>query len=477
MKVLFVASEAHPFIKVGGLGDVAYALPKALRKLGIDARVIIPKYRTISENLKNNMKTICCFSAEVGWRNQYVGLQFMEFDGIPFYFIDNEYYFKRETPYGFYDDGERFAYFSRAVLESIKHMDDFIPDIIHCNDWHTGPIIPLLKAFYSYDWKYSNIKTIFTIHNLQYQGIFPKEVLNDLLGLDWSYFSEDKLKYNDAVSYMKGGLNFADKISTVSSTYADEIKTAYYGEGLDGLLRYRSSDLFGIVNGIDTEIFNPENDRELFYNFNGDNLENKLKNKEELQRSLGLSVNRDIPMVGIVSRLVSQKGLDLIACVIEEIMNIDMQFVVLGTGDADFENLFKNYAWKYPNKVSANIFFDNKLAKRIYASSDMFLMPSKFEPCGIGQLLALRYGTIPIVRETGGLKDTVKSFNENTGEGNGFSFTNYNAHDMLYTIKRAIAFYHNKDFWRELVRRAMWQDNSWNNSAQRYIEMYSTIIK
>lgn len=475
MKVLFVASEAHPFIKVGGLGDVAYALPKALRKLGVDARVVIPKYRTISEEFKNSMSTIATFSAEVGWRNQYVGLQYMEYDDIPFYFIDNEYYFKRETPYGFYDDGERFAYFSKAVLESIKYMDDFTPDIIHCNDWHTGPIIPLLKAFFSTDRRFSNIKTIFTVHNLQYQGVFPKEVLQDLLGLGWEYFTEDKLRHNDSVSYMKAGLNMADKISTVSETYAEEIKTAYYGEGLDGILRYRSLDLFGIVNGIDTEIFNPETDKEIFYNFSVDNLENKEKNKEELQKFLGLSVNKDIPVIGIVSRLVGQKGLDLIACVIEEIMDMDLQLVVLGTGDADFENLFKNYAWKHPHKVSANIFFDNKLAKRIYASSDMFLMPSKFEPCGIGQLLALRYGTIPIVRETGGLKDTVKAINGEAGEGNGFSFANYNAHDMLYTIRRAVEYYHNKELWHKLVRRVMEQDNSWNSSAQKYIEMYSKL--
>lgn len=472
MKVLFVASEAHPFIKVGGLGDVAYALPKALRKLGVDVRVMIPKYRTISEELKSSLSTIATFSAQVGWRNHYVGLQYREYDGIPFYLIDNEYYFKRETPYGFYDDGERFAYFSKAVLESIKYMDDFIPDIIHCNDWHTGPIVPLLKAFYSDDLRFSKIKTIFTVHNLQYQGIYPKEVLTDLLGLGWDYFTEDKLKHNDGISYMKAGLNMADKISTVSDTYAEEIKTAYYGEGLEGLLRYRSGDLFGIVNGIDTEIFDPEKDKEIFYNFSADDLESKARSKEMLQKSLGLEVNKEVPMVGIVSRLVSQKGFDLIACVIEEIMNMDLQLVVLGTGDGDFENLFKNYAWKHPHKVSANIFFNNKLAKRIYAASDIFLMPSKFEPCGIGQLLALRYGAIPIVRETGGLKDTVKSFNEYTGEGNGFSFTNYNAHDMLYTLRRAVEYYHNKELWHRLIGRAMEQDNSWNSSAQKYIEMY-----
>lgn len=476
MKILFVASEAHPFIKVGGLGDVAYALPKALRKLGIDARVILPKYVAIKDEYKKDIDTLSTFNVPVGWRNQYAGLEFMSYDGIPFYFIDNEYYFKRESAYGYYDDGERFAYFSRAVLEAIKYMGDFIPDVIHCNDWHTGAIIPLLNEFYRNQLFYSGIKTVFTIHNLQYQGVFSKEILGDLLSLNWDYFTEDRMKFYDAVSFMKGGLNMADKISTVSSTYAEEIKTPYYGEGLDGLLCSRSADLYGIVNGIDTEIFNPEFDKELTYNFTADNLENKLKSKEELQKALNLPINRDIPMLGIVSRLVSQKGLDLIAGVIEEILNMNIQLVVLGTGDKDFENMFQYYAAKYPDKLSANIYFDNSLAKKIYASSDMFLMPSQFEPCGIGQLLAMRYGSLPIVRETGGLKDTVFSYNEFTGEGNGFSFADYNAHDMLYTIERAVGFYYNKSLWKELTIKAMKQDNSWKKSAEKYVELYLSAL-
>lgn len=477
MKILFAASEAHPFIKVGGLGDVAYALPKALRKLGIDARVIVPKYGSIADQLKQSMNTIATFNVPVGWRNQYGGLQYMEYDGIPFYFIDNEYYFNREGAYGYYDDGERFAYFCRATLEAIRHMGDFTPDVIHCNDWHTGAIIPILKAHYSWDMQFSRIRTVYTIHNLQYQGVFPKEIITDLLGLGWDYFTEDKMKYYDAVSFMKGGITMADKITTVSGSYAEEIKTAYYGEGLDGLLRQRSWDLWGIVNGIDTEIFNPETDKELFCNYNGGNIEYKLKNKEELQKSLNLPVNKDIPMIGMVTRLVDQKGLDLVACVLEEILQMEIQLVVLGTGDSKYEDMFKHFAWKYPNKVSAHIYFNNTLAKRIYASSDMFLMPSKFEPCGIGQLLALRYGTLPIVRETGGLKDTVFSYNEFTQEGNGFSFTNYNAHDMLNTIRRAVYFYCNqKDTWNELVKKAMWEDNGWQKSANKYIELYSSIM-
>lgn len=477
MKVLFAASEAHPFIKVGGLGDVAYALPKALRKLGIDARVIVPKYGTIAEQFKKSMSTVATFNVPVGWRNQYGGLQYIDYDGVPFYFIDNEYYFNREGAYGFYDDGERFAYFCRATLEAIRYMGDFTPDIIHCNDWHTGAIIPMLKSHFSWDMQFSNIKTVYTIHNLQYQGVFPKAILGDLLGLGWEYFTEDKMKYYDAVSFMKGGITMADKISTVSGSYAEEIKTPYYGEGLDGLLRQRGWDLWGIVNGIDIDIFNPETDKELPFNYNGGNLELKYKNKEELQRSLNLPVNKDVPMLGMVTRLVDQKGLDLIDCVIEEILQMDIQLVVLGTGDPKYENMLKHFSSKYPDKVSAHIYFNNALAKKIYASSDMFLMPSKFEPCGIGQLLALRYGTLPIVRETGGLKDTVNSYNEFTGEGNGFSFTNYNAHDMLNTIRRAVHYYYNeKDTWCNLVKKAMWEDNGWQRSANKYIELYSSIM-
>ena len=477
MKVLFAASEAHPFIKVGGLGDVAYALPKALRKLGIDARVIIPKYGSIADHLRKSMNTLATFNVPVGWRNQYGGLQYMEYDGIPFYFIDNEYYFNRDTAYGFYDDGERFAYFCRAILEAIRYMGDFRPDILHCNDWHTGALMPLLKRHYMHEGDFSRMKTVYTIHNLQYQGVFPKEILSDLLGLGWEDFTEDKMKFYDAVSFMKGGLTMANKISTVSGSYTEEIKTAYYGEGLDGLLRARSWDLWGIVNGIDTDIFNPETDKEISFNYNGSNIENKYKNKEELQRSLKLPVNRDIPVIGMVSRLVDQKGLDLVAHVIEEILGMELQIVVLGTGDKKYEDMFNHFAWKYPQKVSANICFNNALSKQIYAGADMFLMPSKFEPCGIGQLLALRYGTIPIVRETGGLKDTVKSYNEYTGEGTGFSFANYNAHDMLHTIQRAVHFYYDeKNVWQDLVKRAMWEDNSWQRSANKYIELYSSIL-
>ncbi|MCY6371377.1 glycogen synthase GlgA [Clostridium ganghwense] len=476
MKVLFVASEAYPFIKTGGLGDVAYALPKALRKLGIDVRVILPKYSLIDNKYVERMEKICDFEVPVGWRNQYCGLFRLDHDGIPFYFVDNKRYFERGTAYGDYDDGERFTFFSKAVLESISHMWDFVPDILHCNDWQSAMCIPLFNEHFRWRWQYKNIKTVFTIHNLKYQGVYGPQILSELLNLSMDFYTEDKLKYYDGISFMKGGIKFADAVSTVSPTYAQEIKTEYFGEGLHGLLQCRSNELYGILNGLDTEINNPQIDPNLFFNYCEDNLENKAKNKEELQRMLGLPVNKDIPIIGMVTRLEEQKGLDLVHRVIEEILRENIQFVVLGTGAQKYEDMFKFFAWKYPDKMSANIYFDASLAQKIYASSDMFLMPSRFEPCGIGQLIALRYGSIPIVRETGGLNDTVHSYNELNGAGNGFTFKSFNAHDMLYTIKRAIGFYWNKPVWDTLVRRGMKEDNSWGRSAYEYINMYNKIM-
>ncbi|KAJ53838.1 starch synthase [Clostridium tetanomorphum] len=477
MKVLFVASEVDPFMKTGGLADVAYALPKALRKLGIDIRVMMPNYESIPQKYKDRMSKISSFSIPVGWRNQYGGLLYLEEDGIPFYFLDNEYYFKRsDGAYGYYDDGERFVYFSRGVVESIKFMGDFKPDIVHCNDWHTAIIPLLIKEQYKGNHIFSNIKTLFTIHNLQYQGIFNKEILVELLGLGDNYFSESSLKYYDKISFMKGGIIYSDIVTTVSKTYSEEIRTQNYGEGLHGLLNEISYKLYGIINGIDYDLFNPRYDKDLYFNFDENNIEDKWKNKLELQKSLGLSVDMNIPMIGIVSRLASQKGMDLICYVMEEIMKLNVQLVVLGTGENKFEEAFRYYAQIYPQKVSSNIFFSNELAKKIYGSSDMFLMPSQFEPCGIGQLIAMRYGSLPIVRETGGLKDTVNSYNEFSGEGNGFSFTNYNAHDMLYTIKRALNFYYNKGVWNNLMINSMKIDNSWNKSANEYIQIYDKLL-
>ncbi len=476
MKVLFVASEAAPFLKTGGLADVAHSLPKYLKKSGVDIRVIMPKYGKISEEFKEKMDHIAEYTVPVGWRNQYCGLDHLKHDGIDFYFMDNEYYFKRNEPYGHFDDGEIFSFFSRGVLESIKHIENFIPDVIHCNDWHTGMVPVLLDAFYRYDVRFQNIKTVYTIHNLKYQGIFSKTVLNELLGLDDSYFTEDKLKFYDAISFMKGGIIYSDIVNTVSQSYADEIRTPYYGENLDGLLNSISDKLYGIVNGIDHDAYNPRRDKNIPKTFGLTTMKNKLVNKAELQKQLGLPVDKDIPVIGLVSRLVSQKGLDLIKGVIEEILNLDMQLVILGTGDQAYEDLFEYYSHIYPEKLSSNIGFSDKLAKLIYAGADMFLMPSLFEPCGIGQLIALRYGTVPIVRETGGLKDTITPYNKYTGEGNGFSFTNYNAHDMLNVIQLAIETYKDKKQWLAIQKNGMKAETSWKDSAKKYYELYKKLV-
>ncbi|MBU3127114.1 glycogen synthase GlgA [Clostridium tagluense] len=476
MKVLFVASEAYPFIKTGGLGDVAYALPKALRKMGIDARVIIPKYSTIPLSFKNCMENLASFTVPVGWRNQYCGLKYLTYEDIPYYFVDNEYYFERPEIYGCYDDGERYSYFSKAVLESIKHMGDFVPDIIHCNDWHSGILPALLKDSYSDDEMYSEIKSVFTIHNLKYQGVFPKEILDELLNLDEGYFSDDALKFYDAISFMKGGIVFADAVTTVSETYAGEIQTPFYGEGLDGLLRSKSEKLYGIVNGIDYELYNPKVDKKIFYNFDSDSIKQKVKNKLKLQNQLSFTVNENIPLVGIVTRLVKQKGLDLIVEKLQELLSLPIQIVLLGNGDGYYEDIFQYYASIYPSRISTNIVFDEVLAQKIYAASDMFLMPSLFEPCGIGQLIALKYGSIPIVRETGGLKDTIIPYNKYTGTGNGFSFENYSSDELMDTITSALNLYDDKDSWNKLVKNAMISNNSWESSAKNYMDLYSNLI-
>lgn len=476
MKILFATAEAHPFIKTGGLGDVAYALPKALRKLGIDARVILPKYGDISSDFKNKMQSINKFFVQVGWRNQYCGIDYLEYDGIPFYFIDNEYYYKRQGVYGFYDDGERFSYFCKAILDAIPHLKDFVPDVIHTNDWHTGMIPVLLDSKYKQDMLYSNIKTVFTIHNLKYQGLFQPNILQELLNLDSSFYTEDKLKYYNNVSFMKGAINYSDMITTVSETYAEEIKNPFFGEGLDGLLQSKAHKITGILNGLDYDIFNPENDDEIFLKYSLNNLEYKIKNKLALQNELNLIADEKIPMIGIVSRLVKQKGFDLIAHVIEEMLSQGVQLVVLGTGEEGYEDLFQYYGSIYPKRISSNITFNNILAKKIYAASDIFLMPSLFEPCGIGQLISLKYGSVPIVRETGGLKDTVTPYNEYTGEGTGFTFKNYNAHEMLGVIKYALSTYKDRNTWLKIVSNGMSKDFSWKNSANKFIKLYNSIL-
>lgn len=474
MKVLFVASEGVPFVKSGGLADVIGSLPKELRKQGLDVRVILPKYGDIPARFKEAMITKKVLTVPLGWRKQYCGIQESEFEGVPFYFIDNEYYFKRQGLYGFWDEAERFAFFCRAVLEAIPHLD-FMPEIIHCHDWHTGMVSVFLKACYGGDPFYRNLRTVFTIHNLKYQGVFPKEILGDLLGLGEEYFTLDGLEFYNRVSFMKGGINFSDRITTVSETYTREIRTPFYGEQLDGLLRQKSTKLHGILNGIDYGVYDPGSDPYIEETYDWKAPAKKHENKKTLQRFFQLPEKADTPLLALVSRLVSQKGLDLVARILEELVTMELQMVVLGTGEYQYEELFKGMACRYPDKLAARITFSNELSHLIYAGSDIFLMPSLFEPCGLGQIIALRYGCIPVVRETGGLKDTIKPYNEVSGAGNGFCFTNYNAHDLLFTLKRAIDYYQQKKIWSKLIRSAMKSDFSWYKSAQKYQNLYKNM--
>ena len=476
MKVLYVASEAVPFAKTGGLADVAGSLPKALVGEGVDVRVIMPKFGKIDEKYRNNMEHIYDGTLNVAWREKYVGLDKYELDGVTYYFVDNQEYFDREGFYGYDDDAERFSFFCRAVLNLLPAMD-FWPDVIHTNDWHAGLVNVFLKLEHTDDERYQGIKTLYTIHNLKYQGVFPKNVMSDVLGLDWKYYNNGDLEFYDAVNFMKGGLIYADYISTVSKTYAQEIQYDYFGEHLDGLLRSRRDTLFGIVNGIDYDVYNPATDKNLFKNYDADTSEGKTDNKVELQKRLGLPVNRRTPLVALVSRLVSAKGLDLIVRMMDEILQYEnIQFVLLGTGDKAYEDWFKGLAWRFPKKVSANIKFSNELAQNIYAAADIFLMPSNYEPCGIGQLIAMRYGALPLVRETGGLKDTVKQYDKYTKEGTGFVFKDFNAHEMMYALKRALSLYGNYEEWQKVIKNAMTADFSWKNSAAEYKELYSKLI-
>lgn len=476
-KILFAASECVPFIKTGGLADVVGSLPKYIEKEKYDVRVIIPNYLAIPEIYKNNMSYKTHFNMDLAWRNQYVGITEMEFEGITFYFIDNEFYFTGVKPYGnIYEDIEKFAFFCKAALSCLEAID-FQPDIIHCHDWQTGLIPVFLHDNFKKNPFYRNIKTIITIHNLKFQGVWDKKTIKDITGLPDIYFTMDKLEaYGDA-NYLKGGILFSDFITTVSNSYAEEIKMPFYGEGLDGLMRSRSDSLIGIVNGIDYEEYNPLTDSLIYKKYNAINFrKEKVKNKRALQKELGLNVQDDVFMIGIVSRLTDQKGLDLIDYMMEEICTEDTQLVVLGTGEQKYENLFRHFAWKYEKRVSANIFFSEERSRKIYAASDAFLMPSLFEPCGLSQLISLRYGTVPIVRETGGLRDTVDAYDEYKCHGTGFSFHNYNAHEMLDTIRYAKhVFYNKKREWNKLIDRGMAKNFSWGSSANKYEELYDRI--
>ncbi|MBO6209111.1 MAG: glycogen synthase GlgA [Schwartzia sp.] len=480
MKVLYVASEAVPFIKTGGLADVAGSLPKALKKQGVDVRVVMPKYGKISHEYLDKMEHVYDGEFTTAWRTKFLGIDKLELDGVTFYFIDNQEYFYREGFYGYGDDAERFAFFSRAVLE-ILPREDFWPDVIHTNDWHTALVNLYLRLDHIGDARYEKIKTVFTIHNLKYQGVFPKDVMADALGLDWKYFTNGDLEYYDAVNFMKGAIIYADNVTTVSRTYAQEIQYEYFGEGLDGLLRSRAADLHGITNGLDTTIYNPEKGPYLTDPFTpydaATALETKTDNKVALQHILDLPLERRTPLVAMVTRLVEAKGLDLVMRVLDELLEHEnMQFVLLGTGDRVYEDWFRELAWRHPTKVSTNIYFSDEMAQRIYASSSIFLMPSAYEPCGLGQLIAMRYGAIPVVRATGGLTDTVIPYNKATGEGNGFLFADYNAHDMMYTIKKALTIYRDLGAWKRLMKNAMQADYSWARSSKEYKALYERLI-
>lgn len=478
-KILFAASEAVPFIKTGGLADVVGSLPKYFDKEKYDVRVMIPKYLCIRQDLRSQMKFVDKLLIKMNWRTQYVGIDEMEYEGITYYFLDNEYYFAGPAPYGeMYQDCEKFAYFSRAVLEALPVIG-FCPDLIHCNDWQTGLIPVHLKTDYAGNEFYKDIKSVMTIHNLKFQGRWIMSQVKDVTGLGDEYFTSDKLELYGEASLLKGGLVYADAITTVSSTYAEEIKDPYFGEGLDGLLRARSRDLRGIVNGIDYEAYDPKTDRQIVSNYDvTDFRKNKIKNKRALQKELGLEKGDDKFLIGIVSRLTDQKGFDLIDCVMDELCaDENVEIVVLGTGEERYENMFRHFEWKYHGRVSANIFYSEAFSHKVYASCDAFLMPSAFEPCGLSQLMSLRYGTLPIVRETGGLKDTVESYNEYEKTGTGFSFRNYNAHEMLHTVQYAKRiFEHKKRDWNKMVERAMNADFSWKTSAGKYEEMYDWLI-
>lgn len=475
-KILFVASEAVPFIKTGGLADVMGALPKTLAAKGLDVAVVIPKYGTIAQKYKDEMKTLVTGAVNLSWRQQYYGVSVIVKDGVSYYFIDNERYFKRDKLYGYDDDAERFAYFCRAVLTMLPKVG-FRPDLIHCNDWHTGLLGVYLKEDFAKDPYYQGIKVIYTIHNLKFQGIYGPEIMGDIIGLPQYLFTNGNLECDGCVNYMKSGMVYADYITTVSPTYAQEITYPYYGEKLDGYIRDNQNKVTGIINGLDVDVYNPRTDPYIKKQYSAaDARAGKRDDKDDLRRSLGLPIRRGIPMIAIVSRLDESKGLDLITYIMDELLQDEIQLVLVGTGNARYEEFFRGLAQRHPTKVSANILFDEALAHRVYAAADIFLMPSRYEPCGLSQLIALEYGAIPVVRATGGLKDTVIPFDKYKNTGNGFTFNNFNAHELLFTIKRALGAYEDTVVWNKLTSNAMNSDYSWTRSAEAYIKLYDKVL-
>lgn len=475
MQIVFASAECAPFVKTGGLGDVAGSLPAALVRAGAEVIVMVPKYATIKDEYKAQMEHFSDFYVSLGWRNEYCGLEKLEHDGVTYMFIDNERYFARDYPYGFFDDGERFAFFSKAITESLQHLPaGFECDILHCNDWQTALAPVFLREFYQGLPLYERVKTVFSIHNVAFQGQFSDTVMEDILGVAHIPAAASQLRCDAcSINYMLGALRYADAITTVSPTYANEIQTPEFGEGLDGVLRERSYALQGILNGIDVAGFDPATDKRIAANYTVEDRSGKAVCKAKLQEELGLEVRDDRPLMVMVTRLTRQKGLDLVMYALDRILAGGVQVAVLGTGDRDYEDGLRYFQDKYPGTMAARIEFDPALSQRMYAAADMFLMPSKFEPCGLSQIIAMRYGTLPIVRETGGLKDTVQPYNEFTGEGTGFSFSNFNGDEMGDAVFRAARlFWDNRDAWNQLVTQAMSQDFSWTRSADKYLDLY-----
>lgn len=473
MKVLYVASEAAPFVKTGGLGDVAGSLPRALKK-DCDIRVVLPLYGAIPENLRAEMKFVKSFHLQLAWRNQYCGIFECLYEGLTFYFIDNEYYFKRREIYGAFDDAERFAFFSKAALDMLAEIG-FCPDVIHVNDWQTALIPIYLKLEYSQNKWFSGIKTLFTIHNIQYQGQFSQSVLEDVFGLSKAYYDSGFLEYSGGVNLMKAAVFASDLITTVSPSYAEEIQSEYYAHGLNQVLSQNAGKLSGILNGIDTELHNPLTDPHIFKNYGPETLHLKLENKRGLMKLLGLCGDDNAPVLSVVSRLVAHKGLDLVEQMIENVLHDDVRLCVLGTGEWRYEQFFKDLKTRYPGKVSASIMFSSDLASKIYAGSDMLLMPSRSEPCGLSQLIAMRYGTVPVVRRTGGLRDTVTPYDGESGAGLGFTFDDCTPGALLDTVRFALSVCSDKNAWASLMHRALEADFGWQRSAGEYLSLYKKL--
>ncbi|MCL2002982.1 MAG: glycogen synthase GlgA [Oscillospiraceae bacterium] len=478
MKILYATSEAAPFAKVGGLGDVAGALPAALAGSSYGVRVIMPLYGSIPEEWRAKMKFIKYTYVPLAWRNLYCGLFELKKDGVTFYFVDNEFYFKRGEVYGHYDDGERYAFFSRAVAALLTELDGWVPDVVHCNDWQTALIPIYMRRLYDGVPAIEAIRTVFTIHNIEYQGRFNRDILENVFGLPHTLFDGGTLEYMGGLNLMKGAIELSDRVTTVSPSYAEELQYAYYAHGLEGLLAENRGKLTGILNGIDTSLFDPSTGKNLAQTFSSEDMKGKVKCKKELQKLLGLAQRPEVPLIVSVGRLYSHKGMDLVAAGLEELMDMDVQFALLGRGEWHFEQYFSTARHDYEGRLSASLLFNPSLADAMYAGGDIFLMPSQAEPCGLSQMIAMRYGTVPVVRETGGLKDTVEPYNPETGGGLGFTFANYDKYDLLHAVRRAVDLYHgDKNRWKDIMKRGMTRDFSWAESAKAYKQLYKDICR